>query len=151
REQISAGIADGSIKVCDPKLTTFLITGALNGIGAWYRPDGALSAETIAEEFVVRLTEVWPRGDLPAACRKGREARRRKQKSNKRRCFKMGGGSVEHDIRTASRAFAQPRQDRVPVRRPQQNLGGSRRPGGTACRRAERPWRWQRRPRRRPD
>jgi hypothetical protein len=57
REQISAGIADGSIKVCDPKLTTFLITGALNGIGAWYRPDGALSAETIAEEFVVRLTE----------------------------------------------------------------------------------------------
>jgi AcrR family transcriptional regulator len=57
REQISAGIADGSIKACDPKLTTFLITGALNGIGAWYRPDGALPAQTIAEEFVVRLTE----------------------------------------------------------------------------------------------
>jgi AcrR family transcriptional regulator len=57
RAQIAAGIADGSIKACDPKLTTFLITGALNGIGTWYRSDHALSAETIAEEFVVRLTE----------------------------------------------------------------------------------------------
>jgi AcrR family transcriptional regulator len=57
REQIAAGITDGSIKACDPKLTTFVITGALNGIGAWYRPDGALSAATIAEEFVARLTE----------------------------------------------------------------------------------------------
>jgi AcrR family transcriptional regulator len=57
REQIAAGIADGSVQACDPKLTTFLIAGALNGIGAWYRPDGALSAETIAEEFVRRLTE----------------------------------------------------------------------------------------------
>lgn len=55
--QISAGIADGSIKACDPKLTTFLITGALNGIGAWYRPDGALPVDTIADEFVARLTE----------------------------------------------------------------------------------------------
>jgi AcrR family transcriptional regulator len=57
RRQIRAGIADGSIKACDPKLTTFLITGALNGIGAWYRPTGSLSAETIAKEFAVRLTE----------------------------------------------------------------------------------------------
>ncbi len=57
RAQIATGIADGSIKACDPKLTTFLITGALNGIGAWYRSDHALSAETIAEEFVTRLTE----------------------------------------------------------------------------------------------
>jgi AcrR family transcriptional regulator len=57
REQIAAGITDGSIKPCDPKLTTFLITGALNGIGAWYRADDALPAETIADEFVVRLTE----------------------------------------------------------------------------------------------
>jgi AcrR family transcriptional regulator len=57
RQQIAAGIADGSIKRCDPKLTTFLIAGALNGIGAWYRPNGALSADTIAEEFAARLTE----------------------------------------------------------------------------------------------
>ena len=57
RAQIANGIADGSILPCDPKLTTFIITGSLNGIGAWYRPDGALSVEAIAEAFVERLTE----------------------------------------------------------------------------------------------
>jgi AcrR family transcriptional regulator len=84
REQISAGIADGSIKACDPKLTTFLITGALNGIGAWYRPDGTLSAETIAEEFVVRLTESL----APRRSSGGLRKRQRKQKSKARKAKK---------------------------------------------------------------
>lgn len=57
RGQISSGIADGSIQPCDPKLTTFIITGSLNSIGSWYRPDGELSVDAIADEFVVRLTE----------------------------------------------------------------------------------------------
>ena len=57
RKQITRGIEDGSITKCDPKLTTFIITGALNGIGAWYRSDGELSVEEIADAFVVRLTE----------------------------------------------------------------------------------------------
>jgi len=57
RKQIASGIADGSIKECDPKLTTFIITGALNGIGNWYRPDGGMSIEAIADAFVQRLTE----------------------------------------------------------------------------------------------
>jgi AcrR family transcriptional regulator len=55
--QIMRGIADGSIAACNPKLTTFLIIGGLNGIGSWYRPDGSLPVQAIAEEFVVRLTE----------------------------------------------------------------------------------------------
>ena len=54
--QISAGIADGSIRACDAKLSTFVITGALNGIGAWYNPDGPLRVDTTADEFVERLT-----------------------------------------------------------------------------------------------
>ena len=57
RAQIANGIADGSILPCDPKLTTFIITGSLNGIGAWYRPDGDLPVDVIAETFVERLTE----------------------------------------------------------------------------------------------
>jgi AcrR family transcriptional regulator len=57
RAQIAGGMADGSIRPCDPKLSTFIITGALNGIGAWYRPDGELSVDAIADEFVDRLTE----------------------------------------------------------------------------------------------
>ncbi len=57
RTQIARGIEDGSIKACDPKLTTFIMTGALNGIGAWFRADGDRTAEAIADEFAERLTE----------------------------------------------------------------------------------------------
>lgn len=57
RTYIGRGIADGSIVPCDPKLATLTITGALNWIGHWYRPDGELSAATIADEFAVRLTQ----------------------------------------------------------------------------------------------
>jgi AcrR family transcriptional regulator len=83
RAQIAAGIADGSIEDCDPKLTTFVITGALNGIGAWYRPDGALPVETIADEFVVRLTE-----GLAARRSAGGTNRRRNRKTSAPRAKK---------------------------------------------------------------
>jgi AcrR family transcriptional regulator len=57
RKYIVEGIADGSIKPCDPKLSAFAIAGSLNWIGHWYQRGGALSAEAIANEFAVRLTE----------------------------------------------------------------------------------------------
>jgi AcrR family transcriptional regulator len=57
RAQIAAGIADGSVVACDPKLATFAITGSLNWIGNWYRRDGALTATEIADAFALRLTE----------------------------------------------------------------------------------------------
>ena len=57
RKQIERGIEDGSIVSCDAKLAAFMIGGALNGIADWYRPDGALPVETIADEFALRLTE----------------------------------------------------------------------------------------------
>jgi AcrR family transcriptional regulator len=57
RKYISSGIADGSIKHCDPKLAAFAIAGALNWIGHWYRRDGASSPTDIADEFTARLTE----------------------------------------------------------------------------------------------
>lgn len=57
RKQIARGIEDGSIKPCDPKLATFVITGALNSIGDWYRPDGDLSVGEIADRFAEQLTE----------------------------------------------------------------------------------------------
>ena len=53
----SEGIADRSIKPCDAKLAAFAIAGSLNWIGHWFQPDGALSADAIADEFSVRLTE----------------------------------------------------------------------------------------------
>jgi len=57
RRFISEGIADGSIKPCDPKLAAFAIAGSLNWIGHWYQRDGALSPEAIAEDFAARLTD----------------------------------------------------------------------------------------------
>lgn len=57
RKYIAAGIADGSIRRCDPKLAAFAIAGSLNWIGHWYRREGDLSPAAIADEFSVRLTE----------------------------------------------------------------------------------------------
>lgn len=57
RAEIARGIADGSIRPCDPKLATFVITGALNGIGAWYSPEGERTVAEIADEFVERLVD----------------------------------------------------------------------------------------------
>jgi AcrR family transcriptional regulator len=57
RKYISDGIADGSIMACDTKLAAFAIAGSLNWIGHWYRPNGSLSAEAIADEFAIRLTD----------------------------------------------------------------------------------------------
>ncbi|MEP6840748.1 MAG: TetR/AcrR family transcriptional regulator, partial [Bradyrhizobium sp.] len=57
RKYIADGVADGSIKPCDPKLSAFAIAGSLNWIGHWFQRDGALSAETIAKDFAVQLTE----------------------------------------------------------------------------------------------
>jgi AcrR family transcriptional regulator len=57
RAYIKDGIADGSIKPCDIKLSAFAIAGSLNWIGHWYQPGGALTAEEIAAQFAIRLTE----------------------------------------------------------------------------------------------
>jgi AcrR family transcriptional regulator len=57
RAYIKDGIADGSIRPCDVKLSAFAIAGSLNWIGHWYQPGGGLPAEGIASEFAIRLTE----------------------------------------------------------------------------------------------
>ena len=57
RKYITDGIADGSIKPCDPKMTAFAIAGSLNWIGHWFQPGGAMSPAAIADEFTDRLTD----------------------------------------------------------------------------------------------
>jgi len=52
RQLISAGIEDGSVRACDPKMTAFALAGALNWIGHWYRSGEQLSASGIAQRFV---------------------------------------------------------------------------------------------------
>ena len=52
-EQIIAqGIADGSIRPCDPISLSFAMFGAFNWMTAWYRPNGPMSAEDIANNFM---------------------------------------------------------------------------------------------------
>jgi len=52
RAAIEDGIAVGAFGATDPALAaTFLLT-ALNGIATWYRPNGRLSADRIADHYV---------------------------------------------------------------------------------------------------
>jgi AcrR family transcriptional regulator len=56
RGYIEEGIADGSIATCNAKMASFAIAGAINWIGNWYRPNGALGAEEVVAEFTRLLT-----------------------------------------------------------------------------------------------
>ena len=58
RALIAAGVADGSIRDCDPKMTAFALAGALNWMGHWYREDASLRPGEIAERFI----DVFNRG-----------------------------------------------------------------------------------------
>ena len=51
RTAIVDGIEAGAFAPVDPALTAAYILTALNGLVAWYRPDGRLSARTIADAF----------------------------------------------------------------------------------------------------
>ena len=52
RDLIQHGIAAGEFRPVDPKLTTFAILGIGHTVGRWYRPDGPLTPEQIAAEYV---------------------------------------------------------------------------------------------------
>jgi len=55
RSLIQEGVEDGSIARCDIKMTAFAIAGALNWIAKWYSPDGAQTAEEVADAIVALL------------------------------------------------------------------------------------------------
>jgi AcrR family transcriptional regulator len=52
RSLIEAGVADGSIRECDTRMTAFALAGALNWMGHWYREDATLKPHDIAERFI---------------------------------------------------------------------------------------------------
>jgi len=57
RAYIEEGIADKSIAPCNAMLASFAMAGAINGIGAWYKPGGRLTGPEIAAQYTVVLTE----------------------------------------------------------------------------------------------
>jgi AcrR family transcriptional regulator len=52
RRLLRAGVEDGSIRACDPKMTAFALAGALNWIAHWHRGRDALTPEEIAARFI---------------------------------------------------------------------------------------------------
>lgn len=57
RRLVEQGVVEGSIKPCDPKMTAFLIAGALSWIGRWYQPGGSYSPEDITNQFIATLLD----------------------------------------------------------------------------------------------
>lgn len=55
RRLVAAGVAEGSIAPCDPKMTAFVIAGALSWIARWYQPGGEYTPEQIAEQCIDTL------------------------------------------------------------------------------------------------
>jgi AcrR family transcriptional regulator len=52
RKMIREGQADKSIAMCDPVLTARALFGAFNGIPRWFRADGVLKAEDVADNYM---------------------------------------------------------------------------------------------------
>ena len=51
RAAIANGVEDGAFAPVDPRMTAAYILTALNGLVAWYRPDGELSARVIGDAY----------------------------------------------------------------------------------------------------
>ena len=52
RAHIDAGIALGVFSMTDPAIATTAVLSAINGVAAWYDPDGRLPADRIADHLV---------------------------------------------------------------------------------------------------
>ncbi|MBI3530874.1 MAG: TetR family transcriptional regulator [Curvibacter sp. PD_MW3] len=84
RRLVVAGVEEGSITPCDPKMTAFLIAGALGWIGRWYQPGGEYEPEQIADQFIATLCSGVLRpvgGATIKAGRNGPSSRKRKSTS----------------------------------------------------------------------
>lgn len=55
RAIIQAGVARGEFRPVDPKTAVFAILGAINWIARWYRPEGALDAKELGQQFADHL------------------------------------------------------------------------------------------------
>ena len=60
RRRIEEGVAIGAFAMTDPSIATSSILSAINGVAAWYDPDGRLPADRIADhlvDLVLRMLE----------------------------------------------------------------------------------------------
>ncbi|MDD2545038.1 MAG: TetR/AcrR family transcriptional regulator [Burkholderiaceae bacterium] len=57
RRLVAEGVAEGSLPPCDPKMTAFVIAGALSWVGRWYQPGGAYTPEQVADQCIATLCQ----------------------------------------------------------------------------------------------
>jgi AcrR family transcriptional regulator len=69
RSLIEQGIAEGDLAPCDAKIAAFTVAGALSWIARWYRPDGPLPPNDIAEQCISILVEGLVRRAEPSSGR----------------------------------------------------------------------------------
>lgn len=55
---VALGIADGSIRSCDPRVVSFAMFGAFNWLTFWFQSGGPMRPETIADYFL----QIFARG-----------------------------------------------------------------------------------------
>jgi AcrR family transcriptional regulator len=55
RRLVAEGVEEGALAPCDPKMTAFVIAGALSWIARWYQPGGEYTAEQVAEQCIGTL------------------------------------------------------------------------------------------------
>ena len=64
------GVQEGTLAPCDPKMTAFVIAGALSWIGRWYHSGGEYTAAQVAEQCIGTLMHgVLGQGRVAAAGR----------------------------------------------------------------------------------
>jgi TetR/AcrR family transcriptional regulator, cholesterol catabolism regulator len=65
RKAIADGVASGVFAPADPKLAALITLGALNWVYQWFRPDGPLSSDEVADrihDFTARALAAGPTG-----------------------------------------------------------------------------------------
>jgi len=58
RNLLAAGMSVGAIPTVDPDLLTRAVIGTYNSVWAWYRPEGRLGLDEVADFYVPRLLAV---------------------------------------------------------------------------------------------
>ncbi|HEX3359674.1 MAG TPA: TetR family transcriptional regulator [Solirubrobacterales bacterium] len=58
RDLLAAGMRDGAIPSVDADLLARAVIGAYNSVWAWYRPEGRLTLEEVADFYVPRLLRI---------------------------------------------------------------------------------------------
>ena len=81
RRLVAQGVEEGSLAPCDPKMSAFVIAGALSWIGRWYQPGGEYTPELVAQQCIATLCDgVLLRAQATATAPAPKPARKRSTK-----------------------------------------------------------------------